>query len=242
MKIVYLLAIAFLLNACGQPSNQVEEDCDGKVCTEADVNPPLPGTEEEGDTPEAPNAEDPRVEEPPTNVSPRFPLFETSWGLKRELFEKAVREFESRQSEISNKRFAVIVDFSQHSSKRRLYLFDLIAGTVTRHNASHGKNSDKDNDGWAESFSNISGSLQSSLGFYITLSTYQGKYGYSMRLEGKDSSNSNARARAIVVHPAPYVKDGSNAGRSWGCPALDPAVSASIIGKIKGGAMFFIGR
>lgn len=247
MKNFSLLLFVFILTACGQPSNQVEEDCDGKVCAEEDVNLPVPGSEEEAggevDPPSLPEVETPPQEQETPNVSFRFPTFESSWGLKREIFERAVREYENRQSQIANKRYAVIIDFSQHSSKKRFYLFDLSNGSVSKHNTSHGKNSDKNNDGWADSFSNTSGSLQSSLGFYTTSGTYQGKYGYSMRLDGRDSTNSNARARAIVVHPAAYVKDSSGyAGRSWGCPALDAAVSTSIISKIKGGAMFYISR
>jgi len=248
MKKLSLFIFLFILTACGQPSNQLEEDCDGKACSEKEVNPPLPGTPEESgtefDPPTLPELGlPPQEQEKAPNVSFRFPTFESSWGLKREIFERAVREYESRQSQISNRRYAVIIDFSQHSSKKRFYLFDLSNGSVSKHNTSHGKNSDKNNDGWAESFSNTSGSLQSSLGFYTTSGTYQGKYGYSMRLDGRDSTNSNARSRAIVVHPATYVKDSTSyAGRSWGCPALDPAVSTSIINKIKGGAMFYISR
>ena len=62
-----------------------------------------------------------------------------------------------------------------------------------------------------------------------------------MRLDGLSSTNSNARKRAIVVHPATYVSDSaSRAGRSWGCPALDPKVSKSVIDRIKGGSLMLI--
>ena len=50
----------------------------------------------------------------------------------------------------------------------------------------------------------------------------------------------NALARAVVIHPANYVSDsGHHAGRSWGCPAVDPDVHDEVINKLRGGAMIF---
>jgi hypothetical protein len=242
----FLSLLAF--SACGQVPATGEDACkknsEGELiasdgCKESETNPPLPGTPDQDPVLPDPDR-DPASDDP---ASLRFPHFSASWGLKAAIFDKAVEQYNSRQDQIVNKRYVVVVDFSQHSSKRRFYLFDLLEGKVESHAVSHGQNSDKNYDGWAESFSNVEGSLQSSLGFYVTLSTYQGKYGYSMRLSGKDSTNSKAQERAIVVHPATYVKDSpTSAGRSWGCPALDPKISTAVINKIKNGAMFYIGR
>jgi hypothetical protein len=92
-------------------------------------------------------------------------------------------------------------------------------------------------------FSNTMGSKMSSLGVYHTQATYNGKYGYSLRLLGQESTNSNAFERAIVMHPAIYVSDSEGrAGRSWGCPALDPKISVAVISKIKEGSLLLIGR
>jgi hypothetical protein len=54
-------------------------------------------------------------------------------------------------------------------------------------------------------FSNEIGSNASSEGAYRTGDRYVGKHGRSIRLGGLDPSNSNAEARAIVIHSAPYV-------------------------------------
>lgn len=68
--------------------------------------------------------------------------------------------------------------------------------------------------------------MKSSLGVYRTAETYQGKHGYSLRLDGlSPGQNSNARKRAIVVHGADYasprhLRKYDKLGRSWGCPAL----------------------
>ena len=55
-------------------------------------------------------------------------------------------------------------------------------------------------------FSNEYGSYKSSLGFYLTASTYQGRNGYSLILDGLEKGiNDRARERAIVVHGATYA-------------------------------------
>ena len=181
---------------------------------------------------------------PPLNMSPdnlrdQLPAFQASWGLKRALYDNMNTYYAGYNKTV---RYVAIVDFSQHSSKSRFYLFDMKAGTVERHNVSHGSGSDRNNDGMADTFSNVAGSNASSLGMYKTAETYSGKHGYSLRLDGLESSNSNARARAVVMHSATYVKDGKSAGRSWGCPALDPKVYVSVIDRLKGGSLLLIGK
>jgi hypothetical protein len=89
-------------------------------------------------------------------------------------------------------------------------------------------------------------SYQSSLGFYITEGTYNGKNGFSMQLEGMEYGiNHRAEERAIVVHGAPYVSEGfirskGYIGRSHGCPALPEKLNKPIIEKIKNGSCLFI--
>ena len=111
-------------------------------------------------------------------------------------------------------------------------------GSVWNIHVSHGKGSDSNHDGLAEKFSNVSGSNASSLGFYKTAETYQGKHGYSLRLDGLSETNSKARPRAIVVHGADYVKDKEVIqGRSWGCPAVSRMHSKKVIDLIKNGSL-----
>ncbi len=48
------------------------------------------------------------------------------------------------------------------------------------------------------------------MGFYVTGEIYNGQHGRSLRLDGMDEGfNSNARKRAIVVHGASYVSQGT---------------------------------
>jgi hypothetical protein len=202
--------------------------------TEAELNAPIPGTPEE-------------PYEPGEMVTEQkvysLPAYSSSWGLSRRLYNKAASYYRANAARAGNSRYLTVVDFRLNASQKRFFLFDLARGRLERHKTSHGVNSDSNNDGYATSFSNVPDSRKSSLGFYMTLGTYTGGNGYSMRLRGLSSTNSNAEARAIVVHPAGYVKNsGGKAGRSWGCPALDPSVSRSVINRIKGGSLMLIDK
>lgn len=94
-------------------------------------------------------------------------------------------------------------------------------------------------------FSNEIGSKQSSLGLFRTAETYVGRHGYSLRLDGlEEGVNDRARDRAIVIHGADYAtattaRQFGRLGRSWGCPAVDPAVHRRLIDSVRGGTAVF---
>ena len=122
-------------------------------------------------------------------------------------------------------------------------MLDLVRARVLAHElVAHGRGSGDD---LARRFSNQPGSLQSSLGTFLTGTTYYGKHGLSLRLQGLDPGvNDRAAERAIVVHGAPYVDAAlvprlGRLGRSQGCPALSPAVAARIIDLIRGGSVLY---
>ena len=155
------------------------------------------------------------------------------------LLSKALNYFETHQNVIAKKDVIGVIDFKQHNSKERFYIIDLDTGHVDKYLVAHGKNSDPDYEGFATIFSNTPGSEASSVGFYLTAETYEGNHGYSLKLDGLSSTNSNARSRSIVMHPADYVFPGSKIGRSWGCPAVEPRYSVQIIDQIKGGTLIY---
>jgi hypothetical protein len=162
-------------------------------------------------------------------------------GVRQELFEEAVLYYDTNLSHIPNKQYLTVLDFKAHSGKRRFFVMDMVGGApVEPHVVAHGKNSDPDYDGWATSFSNVNGSLKSSVGFYYVAEQYTGENGQSIRLDGLSPTNSNARERAIVIHGADYVEDGrSIQGRSWGCPALSRADILGVIAKLKSGSIMY---
>jgi len=173
--------------------------------------------------------------------------FENSKTLNPEVFEKAFLGFSNLKKagklpEESN--LISIVDFSLSSTQKRLWVIDLEKKVVLFNSlVAHGKNTGEE---FAQKFSNTESSYQSSLGFYITESTYNGSNGYSLKLLGMDAGyNDAALQRAIVMHGADYVsedfiKSQKRIGRSWGCPAVPRALAEPIINTIKGKNLLFI--
>jgi len=167
-------------------------------------------------------------------------------GLSQQAFEYAIKGFNClvKSGKVTNDKIISIIDFSQPSSKKRLFVIDLDNYAVLFNTyVAHGVNSGKAS---AEQFSNTPESNKSSLGFYETLNTYNGHNGYSLRLEGLESGiNDNADSRAIVMHGAAYVDEAlirsqGYIGRSWGCPAVPEKLHKPIIDKIKNGTCLFI--
>jgi hypothetical protein len=140
-----------------------------------------------------------------------------------------------------------VIDFSMSSTDERFWTIDLVDSTLLWNlHVSHGEASGHPSQlDLASSFSNISGSHQSSLGLARTAETYSGSNGYSLRVDGLDwGYNNNVRSRAIVVHGATYARPefaASNGylGRSWGCPAVDDRLSSALIDDIKLGSLMF---
>lgn len=136
-----------------------------------------------------------------------------------------------------------VIDYSRPSTLPRLWVFEMASGRLlfTEHVA-HGQNTGEN---MAERFSDVLESRQSSLGLFVTDTTYNGRNGYSLRLDGREPGfNGRARERAIVIHGAPYVDAAMAAkqgrlGRSWGCPALREAVARQLIDTIRGGGVVF---
>lgn len=148
------------------------------------------------------------------------------------------------QNQLKNDSILTIIDFSASSIKKRFFILDLKNQKILKQTlVSHGRNSGLD---VADSFSNKKHSKKSSLGFYLTGETYEGKHGFSLRLDGMSKGlNDNARKRAIVIHGASYVnpkfiKENGRIGRSFGCPALSYDESEEIIDLIKEGSCLFI--
>lgn len=162
-------------------------------------------------------------------------------GLSHSVFDYAIRGV---QKVNPAKAILAIVDLSQPSINKRLYVIDLLKRKLLfRTYVAHGRNS---GDLFAQKFSNEVSSLQSSLGFYQTLGTYQGKHGLSLKLKGLENGfNTNALDRAVVMHGADYVSEDfirkiGRLGRSFGCPAVPYGIHKDIIETLKNGACLFV--
>ncbi len=167
-------------------------------------------------------------------------------GLSETVFNSALQGLQKLDSKgaITKDDIITIIDYSQPSNNKRLYVLDLENKQILFNTlVAHGRNSGKL---LAQFFSNEPRSLKSSPGFYVTEDTYIGHNGYSLRLNGLEKNiNDNALHRAIVMHGARYVDQSAiNSlgflGRSWGCPAIPESKYKAIINTIKGGTCLFI--
>lgn len=128
-----------------------------------------------------------------------------------------------QEQELSDKQVLTIIDYNLPSTEKRMWVIDLDQGKLLFHElVAHGRNS---GNLFASSFSNNMNSNSSSLGFFVTAETYNGKFGRALRLDGQELGvNNRARERGVVMHGANYVSEDIAAsgrlGRSLGCPAL----------------------
>lgn len=143
-----------------------------------------------------------------------------------------------------NKDVLTIVDYSQPSSQKRLYVIDLKTDQVlfnTR--VAHGRNSGLL---YSDKFSNTLHSDQSSLGVFLTNEdTYEGHHGTSLRIQGlEDGINNNVFSRAVVIHSAWYMSDDflkstGYSGRSDGCLAVSKLDIGKLIDLTVGRSVIF---
>lgn len=174
-----------------------------------------------------------------------MPLLEKI-GLDTGAFNLAFNEYLKllKKNLLKNDSLLTIVDYSKTSDKERLFIIDVKnRKIVDKSLVAHGQQSGTV---LAQKFSNQKRSHMSSLGLFLTSSTYFGKHGYSLRIDGLEKGiNDNARERAIVFHGASYVSPGyiqqnGRLGRSFGCPALPYDKTEKIIDLIKNGSCLFI--
>jgi hypothetical protein len=166
-------------------------------------------------------------------------------SLSFEAFDLALRGYmELKDSLRLKENIITVVDFSQPSTKKRFYLINIDTKKVLYQDyVAHGKYTGVLE---AKEFSNNVNSNQSSLGFFKTGETYQGKNGFSLRLDGLEKGiNELARKRGIVIHSAYYVEESfikkyGRLGRSFGCPTLPSKNYNEIIELIKDGTLLFI--
>ncbi|MBL0339766.1 MAG: murein L,D-transpeptidase catalytic domain family protein [Bacteroidetes bacterium] len=167
-------------------------------------------------------------------------------GLDVAIFKTALEGHQKldHENKLSASNLVTIVDLSQPSTNKRMYIVDLKSRKLLFNTyVAHGKNS---GDLYATHFSNIPSSLQSSLGFYVTGNVYNGKHGLSLQLLGQEPGfNDEALDRAIVLHGADYVsesfiKNTGRLGRSFGCPAVASELATPIINTIHDGSCLFV--
>jgi hypothetical protein len=148
------------------------------------------------------------------------------------------------------KPFLYFVDYGLPSTTPRGYVFNMqslkvVDGPFT---VAHGRGSSTTKYGLPTRFSNAIGSAATSLGLYLAKATYAfhghaGGHAYralGLRLDGvSEGFNDNALARGVVAHGAPYVTP-TKAGRSEGCPAMEPSRAQRLLPELADGGMVFL--
>jgi hypothetical protein len=142
------------------------------------------------------------------------------------LLKRAKQEYKQQL----NRRYLTVLDYRKSILQDRLYVYDLQRQEVIL--SSRVSHAFRSGLLYPTKFSNVNGSEQSCYGNFITGEAYQGEWGYAMRLDGISSTNTNARARAVVVHP----------GYTWSaaCFMTAPEVNERLINLIKGKSLVVV--
>jgi hypothetical protein len=168
-------------------------------------------------------------------------------GLSNEVFQLALIGHNKLEAngQLKNPAILTIVDFSQSSNNKRMYVVDLQKDSLLYNTyVAHGRNTGEE---YAKSFSNESGTHKSSLGFYVTENPAMGAtVGLSLIIKGVEKGfNDKALERAIIIHGADYatedfIRKNGRLGRSYGCPSVPPDLIKPVSETIKGGSCLFI--
>jgi hypothetical protein len=171
----------------------------------------------------------------------------SQYGLSNEAYQLAIKGFNKlkESGQLLNSSILTIIDFSQSSTKKRMYVIDLYKKALLFNTyVAHGRNTGEE---FADRFSNIPGTFQSSLGFYLTENMAIGsKVGLSLILKGLEKGiNDKAQEREIIIHGADYATEdfihkNGRLGRSYGCPSLPPDLIKPVAETIKEGTCLFI--
>jgi hypothetical protein len=123
-----------------------------------------------------------------------------------------------------NNAICFFIDMSLPSGQDRFFIYDLQNDSLkSRGLVAHGNCFEN----WLEGrkYSNTVGSGCTSLGKYRIGAHYYGKFGYSYKLHGLESSNNNAFERTVVLHAHRCIPEREVAEeicQSNGCPTVAP--------------------
>ncbi len=108
-----------------------------------------------------------------------------------------------------NNEYCFLVDFSLHSGKKRMFLYNLRTQKIERSfMVAHGEGCGQEN-GIPARFSNMPNSLCSSEGMAVIGGKDYSNWGINIKywLEGLDATNNNMRKRVVVIHSWSGIPD-----------------------------------
>jgi len=132
--------------------------------------------------------------------------------------------------------FCFLIDMSLPSNHKRFFIYDLKKDTILNSGlVTHGNC----NQYWltGRKYGNDVGCGCTSLGKYKIGNAYYGRFGLAFKLYGLEITNSNAFARAVVLHSHSCVPENevdSDICQSNGCPTVSPDFLKKLEPMIKG--------
>jgi hypothetical protein len=158
-----------------------------------------------------------------------FPKHHISYPVKNSRNEKLEQKAALAAKFVREKGFnesvCFLIDMRVPSGQNRFFIYNLVDDTLLASGlVAHGNCFEY----WLEGrrYSNVIGSGCTSLGKYRIGHSYTGKFGYSYKLHGLDSSNNNALERTVVLHAhscIPETEVIDEICQSNGCPTVAPA-------------------
>lgn len=125
-----------------------------------------------------------------------------------------------------NENLCCLIDMNIPSGQNRFFIYDLKKDSIRATGlVAHGNCFEY----WLEGrrYSNVVGSGCTSVGKYKIGNPYTGKFGYSYKLHGLDSSNNNAFERTVVLHSHHCIPESEvteEICQSNGCPTVSPGL------------------
>lgn len=165
-----------------------------------------------------------RVEEKPSLVIPLTKVKLPSKDLKEKIIIKASAARDFVRLEKFNDQVCFLIDMSLPSGQNRFFIYNLKKDSIlAKVPVAHGNCFQF----WLEGrrYSNEVGSGCTSLGKCRIGQSYIGRFGYSYKLHGLDSTNSNAFERTVVLHgysDVPEKETSDEICQSNGCPMVAP--------------------
>lgn len=158
--------------------------------------------------------------------SPEFVKLQTKASLAKQFIKQ--KNF--------NADFCFLIDMSLPSNRKRFFIYDLKKDTILNSGlVTHGNC----NQYWltGRNYGNGVGCGCTSLGKYKIGNVYYGRFGLAFKLYGLETTNSNAFARAVVLHSHSCVPENevdSDICQSNGCPTVSPNFLKQLEPMIKG--------
>ncbi|WP_413560238.1 murein L,D-transpeptidase catalytic domain-containing protein [Bdellovibrio sp. HCB209] len=149
------------------------------------------------------------------------------------------------ENRITNKSVVIINDFTQESTRDRMFVVYVYLGKVESYQVAHGIGSGEGPHVYR--CSNVEGSKATPPGFHLVQNeNRQSSFGSSLYMDSLEPRNSNSRERAVVFHPNKTAKERAEILRKWGfidlsegCAQLTREDYYKLKPRVQGGSLLY---